>query len=1040
MANARQNIVTDLKTALTEYVQQRINTFVDPHGVVAVDTNHIEFTVNPTSTLDLFQLFPLPSAIPLPTISLQRVAYTFDSTELVVATRAYGSQTVIPSVLDLQNIVFSFSVMLQDVNTLVVVFNGDFILGGTIIPVEATYTHASKEIAVRATVSGLAINIQSAATQLVSLNLPSALSGSIAVPTFTISGRVTSSENELIISATGGDIDVFIIYKKADKSRKAIAVEMSIGLASILNDVAGLDISGIPFFGSVTTTIGLTYATDSITGLPSGIFPSGSLLSTLGNSIDAALTAIIVFPSSFASGPIKLRYSGGVPMFTPVTPESLNVQSLISAIPTINLGSDIRLSSEVGLSGLLQLSIDMFVLNVQTKSVQIAVSYPGSITAFNGFLTVTNLMVFVEGPDQGVKIAVDGDLSISGSGFSVSITQDAQSSNYILNARANQLPISGLINQFQSEVLPSELNSLAGSLPFFSFSINNPSLSFPLSSSPLQIQLGGTPVISGYNTAHMASVIIRQGGKTLLVQGFELGAINLASFLRGITGFNFNNIAILNLDLEAAILISPVTLPNVQLTGAKLSGFSITKGISVQATMKFPPGCSSDTFCAVAQFLLGANTQLNLQGTIASATSFTLLASVSNINLGSGIVMSQAGIEIQGGMMNSVGIVGAVDLSNPDITLAARVYLSTSGVVLEMTMSGCWTNAFGASWLDICSLHASVAMIPGVTLTGLALGGEVHVGDETCGTPIVASGFVGIDVLTPTNNYYYVNIQGSTTVATILSAFCVNTNVPAPLAQSGFPRGFISSFSLAGVELPHVPLSIPLGYRLNGTLNILGLEASADVTIGLPNGIDFAVALPPINVGGLLRMSVSSSDQSRGPFLDAVITLLPTPNVNIEAKGYLSVLGISLETSLTITNTQYVFNIQGKMLNLFDANLHIAASYGNIQQATFQVQGSFTNNLYSALENLIRNSLNSAGQAASSELEAAQRELDRVRGVLNSVQSALRDGQRRVDDAQGAFDSATSEVNRLRNEVGSICNTRSCGSGEHQRLINTALI
>ena len=394
---------------------------------------------------------------------------------------------------------------------------------------------------------------------------------------------------------------------------------------------------------------------------------------------------------------------------------------------------------------------------------------------------------------------------------------------------------------------------------------------------------------------HMASVIIRQGGKTLLIQGFELGSLNLASFLKSITGFNFNSIVILNLDLEAAILISPVSLPNVHLAGEKLSEFSITKGLSVQANIKFPPGCSSDAFCAVAQFLLGEDAQLNLQGTFASATSFTLFAGVSNINLGSGIVMSEAGVEIKGGTTNSIGIVGAVDLSDLDITLAARVFLSTSGVVLEMTMIGCWENAFGASCLDICSLQSSVAMIPGVTLTGLALGGEVHIGEESCGTPLVATGFVGIDAITPTNNYYYVNIQGSTMVSTVLDAFCININVPAPLAQSGFPRGFISSFSLTGVELPHVPLSIPQGYRLNGTLNILGLEASADITIGLPNGIDFAVALPPINVGGLLRMSASSSDHSQGPSLSAVITLLPTPSVNIEARGYLSVLGISLQ-------------------------------------------------------------------------------------------------------------------------------------------------
>ena len=181
----------------------------------------------------------------------------------------------------------------------------------------------------------------------------------------------------------------------------------------------------------------------------------------------------------------------------------------------------------------------------------------------------------------------------------------------------------------------------------------------------------------------------------------------------------------------------------------------------------------------------------------------------------------------------------------------------------------------------------------------------------------------------------------------------------------------------------------------------------------------------------MYQMSVSSSDQSRGPFLTAVITLLPIPNVSIKARGYLSVLGISLETTLTITNTQYIFNIQGRILNLFEASLHIAASYGNIQQATFQVQGSFTKTLYDTLKNLIKNVLQSAGNTASSHLESAQQELDQVRGVLNSAESALKAGQDKVDSAQGAFDSAVAEVNRLRNEIDSICSTRSCGNGKY---------
>ena len=1281
-------------------------------GEIIYDESHIEFNVHPYSTVNLFHLLPLSSSVPLPSISLKRVAYTFDTSELFVATRGYGSQTIIPNVLKLQNIAFSLTVRLQNVSTLVVIFKGDFVIGRKTIPVKVVYTRASRNIKISAAVSRTTINFQSIAKKLVGLNLPNALRKSVTVPRFAIAGIITSSgKSELIVSSTEGSVKVYIIYKKAGRSKKAIAVDMSnIKLASVLNDVVGLGISGIPYFGgAVLPKIALAYASRDI-NLPKNIFVKSHLLSNIGSSLKKGFTALIKF--SFSNQPIKLHYSGGALLtFSPATPGSLKLKTLISAIPkfdlsrvplppgvsgvlklnietfslniktknmklvvrypgslkffkgllsvynlrltilkgptggikvnvigdlrisrrefhvsftqykrsgkyifrarakrlpiTINfqsiakklvglnlpsalrksvivshlaikgmvasgkselivsstagnvqvyiiykkagssrkaiaiemsniklasvlrdiIGLDIsripyfgsavlpkialtyasrdislpkniftksRLLSNIGgslkkgftalikfsfsgkpiklhysggallkftpaipgslkvktltsviprfdlsrvplppgVNGVLNIGIETFSLNIKTKSMKLVVRYPGSLKFFNGLLRVQHLRVQIQKrPTEGIKVDVDGYLSISGRNFQVSITQ--RMGKYILRARARRLPITSLISQFHTKILPSELNSLLRKLPFFKFSIHNPSITFPFSSSPPQIQLQGIPVIRGYKTVRMSSEIIRQGGKTLLVQGFELGSLNLAGFLKSITGFNFKRIAMLNLNVEAAILISPVTVPNLHLSGGKLKGLSIKRGMSVQATMKFPPKCSSDKFCAVAQFLLGADAILNLHGTIASANSFTLFAGVSNINLGSGIVMSHAGVEIQGGTMNSIGIVGAVDLSNPDITLAARVFLSTSGVVLEMTMSGCWKNAFGARWLDICSIQASVSMVPGVTLTGLSLGGEVHIGYKKCGTPISGAGFIGIDAITPTNNYYYVNIKGSTTVGTILRALCIKISLPAPLAKSGFPHGFISSFSLAGVELPHVPLSIPQGYRLNGTLNILGLEGSANVVIGLPNGIRFTVALPPINVGHLLRMTISRRDRSRGPMLNAIITLLPRPKVSISASGYLSVLGISLETTLRITNTQYIFKIQGKMLHLFEANLHIYASYGNIRNAKFQVRGSFTNKLYSTLENLIKKSLNKAGRAATAKIEAARRQLRKLRSSFNSAESAFRAGRRKVNDAQRSFNTASAKVGRLSHRVNSICRIKSCGRSKY---------
>ena len=364
-----------------------------------------------SSKLDLFRLLPLNSPISLPSISLKRVEYTFDTTDLVVTTRGYGSQSIIPDVLDLQNIALSFSVELQDVSTLVATFKGDFVLGGTIIPVEAMYTHASKDIVIKAAVSGLTINYQSIATQLVGLNLPSSLSRSISVPSFKISGKLTlSGESELIVSATGGKTHVYIIYKKTDKSRKAIGVEMSkIGLESVLHDMAGLDISEIPYFGTaVIPTIALTYATRSIDDLPYDIFDNSPLLSTIGNRVEQNLTALIMF--DFSIDPIVLHYNGGVPTFRSATSGSLDVKSLLSAIPNFDLNS---IPLPPGVSGMFQLSVDTFILDIKTKSIEIAVSYPGSLTFFDGLLNVDNPYVNIIGPTGGIKIDVDGQLSIS---------------------------------------------------------------------------------------------------------------------------------------------------------------------------------------------------------------------------------------------------------------------------------------------------------------------------------------------------------------------------------------------------------------------------------------------------------------------------------------------------------------------------------------------------------------------------------------------------------------------------------------------------
>ena len=571
---------------------------------------------------------------------------------------------------------------------------------------------------------------------------------------------------------------------------------------------------------------------------------------------------------------------------------------------------------------------------------------------------------------------------------------------------------------------------------FIQFSIHNVKLALPLGTRNLQLHLSGTPVIGGYKTVHLSAIIIRQGGKTKLVAGFQLGKTSLANLMYKITGKNIRGIAILNQELDTSILISPVSLPGVRLYGSKLKNINIVKGVYIHAALKWPQNCARDKFCAVAQRVLGRNAQFSLQATIASANSFTLSAGVSDVRLGSGVVLQRAALQVMVGRETSVGIEGAIHLNKIGITLSAGLRTGSRGVVLQGNMQGCWKKAFGLKWLSICNLHLLIAIQPTVTLVGaLEIGGQIRLGNPSClRHPIIASGYMGVDQLSPKNNFYYAKMN-RLTMGTLLRAFCIRFRLPRPLAESGFPRGFLSSFSPIGKELPKVGISIPAGFRLKGTINILGLEAHADMIINLPKGVKMSVALSPLRIaGGLLQMYASSRDRSRGPFLKVFITAHPRPKVDIRASGFVSVLGIQQEAMLRITNTQYEYRIAGKFLHLFQASLHITAKYGNIKRAEYRVRGHLRNDFFAIIRRKIQRGLQSSSRAATKAIDNAKRKVNSKKVVFDRAIGKLRSAQHRVNRVKGAFTRAMNKLRRWEGKVRRLCRIKRCGSGKRTIL------
>ena len=77
----------------------------------------------------------------------------------------------------------------------------------------------------------------------------------------------------------------------------------------------------------------------------------------------------------------------------------------------------------------------------------------------------------------------------------------------------------------------------------------------------------------------------------------------------------------------------------------------------------------------------------------------------------------------------------------------------------------------------------------------------------------------------------------------------------------------------------------------------------------------------------------------------------------LEAKGFAEVLGISAEITMIVSSSKYEDHINGKFLNLFYVGLRIQASYGNLANAHFVVEGWFKNDLFDRIATGVRDGL-----------------------------------------------------------------------------------
>ena len=963
-------------------------------------------------------------------------------------------------IADLGNILNFFNGILPPINAPSIVFTidnfvgniipnieilGDFSIGNFDIPIRLDYFRELSLFQIETDFKVPSLSIVDIVSELTSLSFTIPDSFTFSDQTFKISGKLDSQVNGIVvIGATfNSNNQAFVILQRENGVvKKAAAADIGrIQLSDLVQNVANQDISSIPFFGSLMIPeLGLAASSGPITSdLLQQCFNGTNLLSCYGDTISSGFSAFMKF--SFSSTIFEVTYDNGTMSFS-AKEGSLSVQQLLGQIPNLNTQN---IPLPIGLQDILSVNIHEFGIDVSSCAFFIKVELSRTLEYFGGVIRILNPTVQLEVRPPNSQIAVDafGDIEIAGTTFSLLISED-DDSMYYLDASTNQISLQPLLSNFSASVVPAQLQPIAGSLPFLNFAVRDFRMVLPLDSTLQQIFLSGTPVISGYSVVDLSAAIYRQQASSVLtVLELDLGRPNLASVLGQIAPFASNAlklISFLNREVDTSIIVSPRDLSNIRLTKDAVNSLAVKQGISLRADLPIPSNCNGDLFCQTVTFLLPANTVLHIDTSIVSTTNFQLLASLAgDIALFGGLTMTTAGIEVRVGDDTSIGIIGQIALSNPRLDLTARIHQSVSGIVLEMIATGCWYDAFGLPIIDICNIQGSIGFGPGTLITEISFGGEIRFGVSSCaqGPPLTAIRYVGLNTVDPQNNYYYANFPHGLTIAGLLQSLCVDTSlIPGPIAETGLQPGFLSSFtaSVAGKSLPEANLYIPPGLQLNATVGILGVQATANLSASQTEGLYASIALPPMDAGGLLQMYKSNSDRSQGPLL---IADLKPPSVNVEACGFVSVLGLSMEACMTMTHNSMSTTIEGRILDLIEASLTLttsSSSIGPFRTRQFQARGRISVSEYQRFEDRIESTANEVANTASSALNVAQNFVNQRTNELNQATSVFDAARNELQRVHSQFDNAVNEVNRLTNEVNNICHTRSCGSGMHHLL------
>ena len=481
-----------------------------------------------------------------------------------------------------------------------------------------------------------------------------------------------------------------------------------------------------------------------------------------------------------------------------------------------------------------------------------------------------------------------------------------------------------------------------------------------------------------------------------VILGVEISGLSLPSLLAEVFGEKIKKFVFFKQTSDIFVLYSTSFSEQSPLDTPLLSEVAhIKPGLTIGVETTWPKPCGGDPLCTVMKFFMGDDVVMQQKLYLADDSFLRISAAVEQIHLGIVTLQSPAIVTEITQFGTATGIIGSINILGVTLTGGVKIRQPQFDVVLEVSSRDCLSII---PLVTVCNFGLGVALKPS-PLIGVVFEGTVVIGASSCKRLSVTGAF-GVDPTSPSDNFIYAQQDSPLTIQTFLDMLCIAIPLPSFLGNTGFPDGYEVSYSPVQRYLPMLGITIPQGFRFKGTISILGFKIQAEVSIGRSR-IAVAARLPALRIaGGLLIMSESSSVRHYGPSFNAVVD---NSKVSGNLSAYISVLGVSLETQVIVTDAGYFMTFSRKLLDLFEADIELTSNDKSILSANFDVSANLKADFFQFIQKQVEKLA-----------DAARRRVD---DVIRPLENALKGANKQVDRAVKAVHSAEEEVQGIRRKI-----------------------